>query len=91
MRIHQKSVEEHSAVPPKLRKLQPQVPFVEFPGTPSLKEALELVAVKAPPRLIQEFEVGGHGDYILVVLPLLPNLEVTEDFARYIGFQGPFH
>ena len=47
--------------------------------------------MKTPPRLIQEFKIGRHRNHILVVVPLLADLEVTEDLARHIGFQWPFH
>src|SRR6266566_4070887 len=43
--------------------------------------------MKAPPRLIEEFQVFGHGHDILVALPLGTHLEVTEDLARDVGFE----
>src|SRR5208283_505 len=56
---------------------------------PGSIEGLESVTVKTLARFTQEFEIGGHGDDILVVVPLLADLEVVEDLTRHIGFQWP--
>ena len=55
---------------------------------PSLIKALESLAMKTAPGFVQKFEVGRHWHDVFVLFPLPPNLEVTEDFAGYIGFEG---
>src|SRR5260370_15512463 len=47
--------------------------------------------MEAPPRPIEEFQVLGNGHDILVALPLPAHLEVAEDLARHIGFEGPLY
>src|SRR5438309_8796861 len=47
--------------------------------------------MKAPPRLLEEFQVFGNGHDILVALPLSAHLEVTEDLARDVGFERPLY
>src|SRR5713101_307718 len=46
--------------------------------------------MKTPPGVVEEFKVGCHRHHVLVFLPLPANLEVTEDFAGYIGFEWLF-
>ena len=91
MRIYEIGVEIHCTVRFELGKLGSQFPVANFAKTPGPVEGLESVSVKTPPRFIQEFQIGRHGNHVLVVVPLLAYLEVPEDFARYIGFQGPLH
>src|SRR5215467_1583135 len=91
VRIHQKSVKEHGSVRPQLRELCSQVSLAKVAETPCPIEGLESIPVKTPASLIQEFKVRRHGDHILVVVPLLADLEVTQDFARHIRLQRPFH
>ena len=47
--------------------------------------------MKTPPPLIEEFQVFGNGHDILVALPLRAHLEVAEDLARDVGFEGPLY
>src|ERR1700731_3107346 len=47
--------------------------------------------MEAPPRLIEEFQGLGNGHDILVALPLPAHMEVAEDLARHIGFEGPLY
>ena len=78
VRIHQKGVEKHGTVRPQPRELCSQLPVSKFAEAPGTVEDLESISVKTPARLIQEFEIGRHRDHVLVVVPLLANLEVTE-------------
>jgi len=83
VRIHQKGVEKHGTVRPHLRELCSQVPVSKFAETPGTVEGLESIPVKTAARLIQKFEVGRHGNDVLVAVLLLADLEVTQDFARF--------
>src|SRR5205823_2927533 len=91
VRTYQERLEEHSTVRPELGKLCSHVPLANSPGAPGPVQGLESLTMKTPARLIQKFKIDRHGDHILVVVPLLADLEVTEDFARHIGFQRSFH
>ena len=75
----------------QLGKLGSQFPVSHFAKTPGPVEGLESVSVKTPPRFIQEFQISRHGNYVLVVVPLLAYLEIVENLARYIGLQGPLY
>src|ERR1700693_1123127 len=47
--------------------------------------------METSPRLVEEFKVLGNGHDILVALPLPAHLEVAEDLARDVGFEGPLY
>src|ERR1700730_14573002 len=47
--------------------------------------------MKTPPRLVEESKVLCNGHDILVALPLPAHLEVAEDLARHIGFEGSLY
>src|SRR5882757_7734979 len=47
--------------------------------------------METSPRLREEFKVLGNGHDILVALPLPAHLEVAEDLARDVGFEGPLY
>ena len=91
MPIYEKGVEIHCTAGFELGKLGSQFPVSNFVKTPGPVEGLESVSVKTPPRLIQEFQISRHGNYVLVVVPLLADLEIVENLARYIGLQRPLH
>src|SRR5436309_3649634 len=85
--LHQEGREKYGPVGLALRKLQPYVTLRDLPRVPCPIEAFESVTVKAPPRLIEEFQVFSNGHDILVALPLPAHLEVAEDLARDVGFE----
>src|SRR5712664_3597888 len=47
--------------------------------------------METSPPLLEEFKVLGNGHDILVALPLPAHLEVAEDLARDVGFEGPLY
>ena len=47
--------------------------------------------MKLPPRFIQEFQIGGHRNHVLVVVPFLAYLEITKNLTRYIGLKWPLY
>src|SRR6266851_5123876 len=44
--------------------------------------------MKAPPCFVEKFKIRRHRHNVLVLLPLPANLEVAENLAGYIGFEG---
>src|SRR5438477_13181048 len=91
MPIHEIGVEIHRTAGLELGELGSQFPVSNFAKTPGPVQGLESVSVKTPPRFIQEFQISRHGNYVLVVVPLLAYLEILQNLARYIGLQGPLH
>ena len=86
MFVDQECSEEYGPAGLELRKLQPQLTFRDRPRAPFLIEAVEVVAIEAPPRLNEEFKVLSNGHDILGAFPLPANPEVAEDVARDVGF-----
>ena len=81
MRIDQISVKENGALRPLLQDLGSQLRHTEPITMPVFIEVLDFLLLKTLPRVPQEFKISRHWNDVFVVVPLLPNLEIAEDFA----------
>ena len=87
--VDQVCVEIDRALWPLLRDFGPQFMLTKFTQAPGSIEAFDFLALKTLPRVPQEFEVSRHGNDVLVVVPLLPNLEIPKNLVRCVRFERP--
>jgi hypothetical protein len=76
--------EEHRPIWRELGEFSTQTAFAEFAGIPSAIKVIVSCAVETAAALVQKLQVGRDRDNVLVVVPLLANLEVTQDLARHV-------
>ena len=58
------------------REFGPQFALTKLAQGPGSIETLDILVLKAVPRVPQKFEIFRHRNYVFVVVPPLPNLEI---------------